>query len=322
MARRKMRLILDTDIDTDCDDAGALAVLHALAAKNEVIPLGIICCVPVIDCASCVQAINASFGLDDIPVGLMKIPQWENDPRFSAYRRHRQLSDARIYNGSIGRQWRMANPDAAVEDGVKLYRRLLASQPDGSVTICAIGTMTALAELIRSKPDDISPLNGMDLISLKTDKLVTMALGSFPSGRDPFNWAKDLPAAAAVLENWPVPIVVSETGKDVQTGAKFMQAASSDHPVRRAYEIFLGPDNRNRSSWDQLAVLYAVRGCRGFFEERTGYALKFDLQTGRHVWEQRSADDSRHVSLIQVASPATLADEVEALMIDALNIPH
>ena len=37
-------IILDTDIGPDCDDVGAISVLHALANNGETEILGIMCC--------------------------------------------------------------------------------------------------------------------------------------------------------------------------------------------------------------------------------------------------------------------------------------
>ena len=51
-----MSLILDTDIDTDCDDAGALAVLHALQSRRQATILGVICSVSYACCAATVGA--------------------------------------------------------------------------------------------------------------------------------------------------------------------------------------------------------------------------------------------------------------------------
>ena len=36
------KLIIDTDFETDCDDAGALAILHGLADRGLIEPLGIV----------------------------------------------------------------------------------------------------------------------------------------------------------------------------------------------------------------------------------------------------------------------------------------
>lgn len=51
-------IILDTDMDTDCDDVGALAMLHALADNGEAEILGIVCDAPTVWGAPCIEAIN------------------------------------------------------------------------------------------------------------------------------------------------------------------------------------------------------------------------------------------------------------------------
>ena len=45
-------VLLDTDIDTDCDDVGALAVLHTLQTQRLTTILGVICSVPFRCCAA------------------------------------------------------------------------------------------------------------------------------------------------------------------------------------------------------------------------------------------------------------------------------
>ncbi len=64
------KVILDTDIGSDCDDAGAMAVLHKLADKGEVKILGVIYSsgknkfgIGVCD------AINTYYGRGDLPLG-------------------------------------------------------------------------------------------------------------------------------------------------------------------------------------------------------------------------------------------------------------
>ena len=53
------------------------------------------------------------------------------------------------------------------EDAVRLYRRVLAAQPDRSVAISSVGLLTNLAALLRSGPDDNSPLDGRALVAQK-----------------------------------------------------------------------------------------------------------------------------------------------------------
>ena len=53
-----------------------------------------------------------------------------------------------------------------------LYRRLLAKQPDHSVTMVSIGGYTNLAGLLRSKAGQGSKLDGRALITKKVKSLV------------------------------------------------------------------------------------------------------------------------------------------------------
>ncbi|MGL4609453.1 MAG: hypothetical protein ACRCYY_07175 [Trueperaceae bacterium] len=55
-----VNLILDTDINTDFGDAGALALLHELANKGEVNILGLGVCVSNPDAPYAIQAINST----------------------------------------------------------------------------------------------------------------------------------------------------------------------------------------------------------------------------------------------------------------------
>ena len=47
------------------------------------------------------------------------------------------------------------------------YCRVLAAQPDRSVAISSVGLLTNLAALLRSGPDDNSPLDGRALVAQK-----------------------------------------------------------------------------------------------------------------------------------------------------------
>ena len=60
-----------------------------------------------------------------------------------------------------------------------LYRMILASQPDHSVSIVTTGYLNNLKALLQSGPDQYSPLNGMDLVRKKV-KLWSCAGGCSP----------------------------------------------------------------------------------------------------------------------------------------------
>lgn len=323
-ARETVNLILDTDFDTDCDDVGALAVLHALSRRGEVNPLGVVCSVPVPWTAACAAAVNEAFGQPDLPVGLIAVPDWEFASRFADYRKHREAAEQHyggpLYNEIIGRSWLEGKPAWQPEDGLALYRRLLAGQPDGAVTVCAIGTLTALAQLLDSPPDEHSPLCGEDLVRAKVGHLVTMAEAAHPEGADCFNWAMDKPAAARVVNDWPGRVTVSFWGREVLTGGRFSAAAPPGHPAGEAYVIHQGGRGRPRSSWDQLALLYAVRGRGELFQAHYGQSLRFDADTGHHQFTPLLPGQPERCHLRPLVEAGRLASIIEELMIEALQV--
>jgi inosine-uridine nucleoside N-ribohydrolase len=310
------RLILDTDIDTDCDDAGALAVLHGLAARGECEPLGVVASAPVASCAAAVRAINAWYGREDVPVGAVRVPDYESAASWKPYRDHRAWFLRGELAGAYNEVLASSRPpgDPPPEDAVALYRRLLASSPEGSVTICAIGTLTALAQLLDSGPDGASPLPGRELVRRFVRELVCMAVVSWPGGADTFNWRMDLPAAARVVRDWPTALTTSAEGERILTGARFMAAVPREHPVRTAYLVYSRGLERSRSSWDQVAAVYAVRSLEGPFARSGRRELAIDASTGEHVWLPWRGGPQRR-SVVPLYDDLRMASYIEDLMI-------
>ena len=72
--RHPVPFILDTDLGPDCDDAGAAAVLNALATRGEARILGAVCNTTSEWCAPALQAIFVWYRRDDVPIGTLKGP--------------------------------------------------------------------------------------------------------------------------------------------------------------------------------------------------------------------------------------------------------
>jgi hypothetical protein len=70
-----IKVILDTDNGTDLGDAGAVAVLHALADRGELEILGVMACTSDPYIAPCLDAYNTYYGRPNIPVGTLKDPE-------------------------------------------------------------------------------------------------------------------------------------------------------------------------------------------------------------------------------------------------------
>ncbi len=311
----KTPILFDTDMDTDCDDAGALSVLHALADEGRADLLAVICDVPIPWCAPCVRAINSYYNRPDIPVGEILIEDYASNPRYAAYARHREnLGSHRHYNEIIARTGVFAanNKDVS-QNALEVYRRTLAAQEDGSVVICAVGVLSALEQLLKSPPDAVSPLSGLELVNRKVRLLVSMGKGEFPEGSDSFNWKMDAAAAAYVLENWPGTVVISPMGAEILTGARLSLETPAHNPVRRAYEIWLQGEGKSRASWDQVALWYAVCGADGLFEERTSHRLGYDPKSGRHHWTPNTGKPV-HILLSPLVSSAHFQALIEDKM--------
>ncbi len=292
-------VILDTDIGTDVDDAGALAMLHALANRGEARILAVMSSnrnrwsVPAID------VINTYYGRPDIPVGVSRTgpddEMWYHDAVPGFPHRLKASGDA---------------PEA-----VSLYRRVLAGQPDHSVTIVTIGWLTNMAGLLDSPPDSLSPLPGTGLVAAKVKELVAMG-GVWPNtrGQEDYNFRMDRPAAHKVIKNWPGRIMFTGLGIDVMTGRRLMAEGPKNSPVRAFYGNFLKANKvTDRPSWDQIAVLYAVRGLSGYFTVVTEGRCVI-REDGRSEWLP-DGKSRTHGYLVYRMPQAELAAAIEDLML-------
>ena len=82
--------------------------------------------------------------------------------------------------------------------------------------------------------------------------------------------------------------------------------------MRRIYEIYVKKEDHLRSSWDQCAVYYAVKGPDALFKPRTGRILQMDPKTGKHNWVPD--DTSEQVYIEQQSDDTTVATALEELM--------
>jgi hypothetical protein len=278
-------IIFDTDMETDCDDVGALCLLHNLQSVG-------MCRIAAVVADACsdfiapsVSVINDWFGRSGIPVGALRLPDYNSNPTFDSYRsataRFQQRFPGRLYNRHLPAETIHEGKTAGDYPGTtEVYRRALASAEDSSVVICVIGFMTALRQLLESPPDDVSPLSGAELLQQKVRRVVAMAVVSPCPGRGDgnFNFRMDLPSSQIVVDQLPVPLHMSAWGTSITTGERLMTEVPVDHPGRRAYELYLRdpmltPPEWNRSSWDQVAALLAIVGEGPLFSVKEGYTL-------------------------------------------------
>ena len=279
-----VKIIFDTDLGPDYDDVGALAFLHAMADSGKAEILATLSSNKHELVAPSIDVINTWFNRPDLPVGAPV----GNGPDLGSSQ-HWADSIVAAYPHDI-------KSTSEAEDAVRIYRKILAGQPDKSVTIITVGFLTNLRNLLQSAPDDISPLTGIQLIGKKVSNLVAMA-GSFPEGRE-FNVYIDPAASKYVFENWPGEVVFTgfEIGKEILTGLRVMDMPIAKSPVKDVFRISipLSEEDRNgRMSWDETAVLIAVYGTDGFFDTRRG-TIQID-ETGNNKWIDNSEGKHQYV---------------------------
>ncbi|MFD0677542.1 MULTISPECIES: nucleoside hydrolase [unclassified Paenibacillus] len=296
---KPVKIILDTDIGPDCDDAAALAVLHALASRGEAEILGITHCTSSPWGAGCIDAINRYYGRSDIRIGTLKDQGFLDGEQYHKY--NRRICETHPNPYGEGHE---------PEDAAVLLRELLAAETDGSVVIVAIGPLRNLRHLLQSQPDSLCPLSGRELAARKVAELVVMG-GTFPSGME-WNFQMDAPSARLVAEQWPTPIMFSgfEIGHELMTGERLFLETPEHNPVRQSYEWYLGRQG-SRNSWDLTAVLYGVRGLAGYWEASPAGCVKVRAD-GESEWV--ASPDQGHRYLM----PSMDLRELEKLMEDLL----
>ncbi len=256
-----VKIILDTDLGPDYDDVGALAFLHAMADSGKVDILATIASNKNQLVAPSIDVINTYFDRPDLPIGAPKSPGVD-------------LGSSQHWADSIVAKYPhvLKSTDDA-PDAVNVYRRILSSQPDSSVTIITVGFLTNLCNLLKSPADDISSLNGTELIKRKVRLLVSMA-GMFPLGRE-FNIYMDSTSSKYVFENWPGRIIFTgyEIGERIRTGLRLIESPVMNSPVKDVFKISIPlskEDRYGRMSWDETAALIGVYGTKGFFDTVRG----------------------------------------------------
>ncbi|HEX4124471.1 MAG TPA: hypothetical protein VHY37_07070 [Tepidisphaeraceae bacterium] len=235
------RIIFDSDMSSDHDDIGDIAILHGLASMGDCKIIGMMVSSQNGGTALCMDAINTYYGTPNIPIG---VPS--------------DIGGIGGYAGQIGTEF--PHHLKSAKDcllSADLYRKLLAASPDKSVTIVTTGFLNNLKALLLSKPDSYSPLSGTDLVRQKV-KLWSCAGGAFPKG-DEFNFRVIPDASYYVVNHWPVAVtyVGFDVGQDIYTCGQLPQTPK-DNPIRRVYV-----DIKNQypyPSWGQIAIYYAVRG--------------------------------------------------------------
>lgn len=253
-------VIFDTDIGSSTDDLFALEMLYRYEDEGRCKLLGVMANRIGEDYAALADLMNTYYGHGNVPIGVER--SGVRDPH--VFIDYRNLYKFTTEDGKPMFQ-RTLSDYSQLPNAWELYRRLLASQPDHSVSICSTGFVSCLVQLLVSEPDEISPLSGVDLVRKKVKCLYIMA-GIFTSSDEPdYNFLQDPTYAKLLFEYWPrdVDVVFSpmEVGNEIEYRPETVISDISwtdIHPIKQVYMKY--DCNTGQKMWDPMAVIHAVEG--------------------------------------------------------------
>ena len=262
-----VRVIFDTDISGDVDDVLALAMLHTLADRGECELLAVTISKINPLTGPFTDAANTFYGRANVPVGVTQDAQ------------RRESKYLKLINEKQGNQFRYPHDilsNDQLPTAVKLLRKTLAFAADRSVVIIQVGLAANLADLVESKPDEFSALNGLELIRRKV-KLVSVMAGSFEPINEnnrylEANVRNGIQSMQQFTSQWPDDVPVVWSGFEIGIAVSYLHTSIArdfnyvrHHIVREAYLLHSGPEH-DRPSWDLTSVLYAVRPQDKYFD--------------------------------------------------------
>ncbi|MBQ7634139.1 MAG: nucleoside hydrolase [Bacteroidaceae bacterium] len=273
-------VIYDTDIGSSTDDLFALEMLYRYEEEGRCKLLGVVVDREGEDCAAVADVMNTYFGHANVPIGLVRKgisnpPVWID---YKALPTYTTDDEQPMFHRTV-------RDYSTLPEGFILYRQLLAAQPDHSVSICSVGFVTALADLLTSEGDDISPLSGVELVKHKVKCLYIMG-GVFGESVEPdFNFAQGITFAQTFFSLWPeeVDVVFSpmEVGQEVEYKPEQVVSDipwTDIHPIKQVYMTC--NCNTGQKMWDPMVIIHAVEGDASFYlSERGTVTLTPEAQT-------------------------------------------
>ena len=253
-------VVLDTDLGSSTDDLFALQMLYRYLDQGRCKLLGVVVDRMSEENAAIADVMNTYYGHSEIPIGLERKGIVNPDVWID----YSNLPSYRNDDGTLMFDRSMADY-SSVPDGWKLYRQLLAQQPNHSVSIVSIGFLSCLAQLLKSEGDIYSPLNGVELVRQKVRCAYVMG-GNFGPLADPeYNFYQAFYFSKEFFRLWPsdVDIIFSpvEVGQDIEYVPEQVISDISwtdVHPIKQVY--MRCNCNTGQMMWDPMAVINAVLG--------------------------------------------------------------
>lgn len=284
-----IRLIVETDMGNDIDDALAFDLIYKAVDDSQIELLAVGNHKYSSTATEYIDILNTWYGYPATPLAASPTPVLnDHAPDYTL-----PVSRMRTAHGSPA--FTRSKRPSEIEEPVALYRRILAAQPDSSVTVLSLGFATELAKLLESPADTLSPLTGCELVARKV-KLLSIMAGSYgEKQRAEYNVVNDIPAMRRLFDQWDTPIVQNpfELGKRIVYPGSAIENGfgwTERHPVVEGYRNY-HPMPYDRPTWDLLSVVYLIRPDLFTVSEpgritvdSLGYTRFAPDPQGRHVW--------------------------------------
>ena len=242
-----MRIIFDTDIGNDCDDAGALSIMYNLKEKYDFDVSMIGSSTSYIEGAYSIGLINEYYNQKCL-IGQNTVGGWPSN------------NATNLYTHELCKMHSNYKTDE-VFDYVRQMRKAYTSSEE-NVTLIIVGPFNAINLFLNSGPDDISSMTGKELINFKTEHVYVMG-GKFTEEEiwfansivvSEWNIKCDIKSAQNFLRQVEVPITFLpfECGLYL-TGENLIK--DKNNPVYECYKIY---SDGLRFSWDPATVYYAI----------------------------------------------------------------
>ena len=267
------KIIIDTDLGFDCDDAGALAIANKLKNDGEIDILAVTHSVNKKIGCDAIKLINDYYGNPDIPVGVAEryalnvdefyeefyvkfhyaesFPGWGEKPTFYKILNNLNLEK---YKNEVYRSAKEVVVEA------------LEKSEDKSATALCIGQANNVADVLSENAE---------LFNKKVKRVVIMC-GNFNDyeyeyrlgdmyWKGEFNVILDVKSMQRLFaeKNLPVYVLDFNQGFDVLSGEGL--SMQKDNPVRAAYIAHKVGQSLNMPSWDIMALMFASGKFDGMF---------------------------------------------------------
>lgn len=255
-------IIYDTDIGSSTDDLFALGIIYYFAHHTDYELIGGIVCRMGDEYIKLADLMNTYYGFGHIPMGVER--HGVENPR--VYIPYSGIADMTNEDGTLMFK-RSIDDYSALPDGWKLYRKLLAEHPDRSVKIISLGFLSSLAQLLKSGPDEYSPLSGAELVNQKVHSLYVMGGKFGEEGNDKpgynFGHRTAINFSIDFFDLWPhtVPIYFSPSlpgdHLDYPTDAVLSDLSWIEkNPIKQVYKNY--NCNTGQRMWDVYPALMAL----------------------------------------------------------------